>query len=422
MKIRIVDYRENQGGIERFLNQLFLQFRAMPVDAEFEVVSDGTALAMYRGREELARAGIKVIEIERDNIWRFRPATRFHGIPRTTRIQRFLGAGDMSQGYYCVAPSVYAGCDVVWVPSVSGHRVPARLAHRTVGTLHDITAIVFDGLLPLKYRRQELETHRRWLASRATVLTTSQTTRGALEKLYHRRFPRLSVVPILARHQVVQMPVPEAAQWASRPYLFCPANLSLHKNHSVLFRGVSEWGKKHPVVLSGRETDLATSTPRSSAVREDAASLGFEIGKTLIPLGYIQDARFQAVLNGAWALIMPTLAEGGGSYPVLEAMLAGVPVLCSDIPVMREQIERTGGELLWFDPHDPHSLADRLCDLELHYDAWRTRAHEQMHTLKLDSWSAIAQEYWQAFTQAAMARGRFSIRRSSGIPPTPKLQ
>jgi len=33
---------------------------------------------------------------------------------------------------------------------------------------------------------------------------------------------------------------------------------------------------------------------------------------------------------------MTSLAKGGGSYPVEEVLSVGTPVLCSDIPIMRD--------------------------------------------------------------------------------------
>jgi glycosyltransferase involved in cell wall biosynthesis len=50
---------------------------------------------------------------------------------------------------------------------------------------------------------------------------------------------------------------------------------------------------------------------------------------------------------------LPTRAEGFG-LPVVEAMRRGVPVACSDIPVLRE----VGGDVpVYFDPHDPAAVA-----------------------------------------------------------------
>ena len=53
---------------------------------------------------------------------------------------------------------------------------------------------------------------------------------------------------------------------------------------------------------------------------------------------------------------MPSLVEGFG-LPVLEAMMRGVPVACSDIPALREI---AGDCAVLFDPLDPASIAHAL--------------------------------------------------------------
>jgi len=90
---------------------------------------------------------------------------------------------------------------------------------------------------------------------------------------------------------------------------------------------------------------------------------------------------------------MPTLAEGGGSFPVLEAMLRGVPVVVSDIPVMREMVERVGGSVLWFDPRDPKTLASQLRELESDYPRYKRAAVEQISTIRIRSWADVASDY-----------------------------
>ncbi len=51
--------------------------------------------------------------------------------------------------------------------------------------------------------------------------------------------------------------------------------------------------------------------------------------------GYVDDAMRDALLDEAWALLMPSREEGFG-LPVVEAMSRSVPVMASDIPVFRE--------------------------------------------------------------------------------------
>ena len=63
-----------------------------------------------------------------------------------------------------------------------------------------------------------------------------------------------------------------------------------------------------------------------------------------------------ALFQSAQALVFPSTFEGFG-LPVLEAMAAGVPVACSDIPPLREIADEAA---LFFDPLSPERIADAL--------------------------------------------------------------
>jgi len=72
--------------------------------------------------------------------------------------------------------------------------------------------------------------------------------------------------------------------------------------------------------------------------------------------GYISDAELVELLNGAAALVFPSLWEGFG-LPAVEAMSCGVPVLASDCSSLPEVIGEAG---LYFEPTDPASIAGCL--------------------------------------------------------------
>ncbi len=85
------------------------------------------------------------------------------------------------------------------------------------------------------------------------------------------------------------------------------------------------------------------------ALRERVRFLGFVAAEDLAPL-----------VAGAQALALPSRYEGFG-MPVLEAMAAGVPVLCSDRGALPEV---AGGAALLFNPDDAEALAALLARVD----------------------------------------------------------
>lgn len=55
----------------------------------------------------------------------------------------------------------------------------------------------------------------------------------------------------------------------------------------------------------------------------------------VLALGYLSDVDLRSVVAGASALVLPSRDEGFG-LPVLEALACDVPVICSDVPALRE--------------------------------------------------------------------------------------
>jgi glycosyltransferase involved in cell wall biosynthesis len=173
-----------------------------------------------------------------------------------------------------------------------------------------------------------------------------------------------------------------------------------HKNHETLFAGVARWGFKYPLVLTGPGTDFhcASGDGRLGQLLKLVQSLGFKIGENLIPLGYVSDAAYHELLSSSWALVTATLAEGTGSLPVSEALARGIPVVCSDIAPIREELARLGGPLVHsFDPTDPSALAATLGKLEQDYARYKSNALQQVDQLQQRSWGDVAMDYWALF-------------------------
>ena len=61
-------------------------------------------------------------------------------------------------------------------------------------------------------------------------------------------------------------------------------------------------------------------------------------------------------MEGAELFVLPSLYEGFG-IPVLEAMSMKVPVVCSDIPPLREV---AADAAIYFDPESPEDMAEKM--------------------------------------------------------------
>lgn len=398
MKIRVIDYVASLGGGLRFAVELLRALREAHRDLDIEVVSFGAALEHYKHVLSEAGLPLAVTSVRPLRSWTTSPATRTWGIPGTGRLKRLLRYG--TRPHYAVPTSALSECDAVWFPWIRRHRLPRSLPGQVLGTLHDVITLQWPGLLPKDALADERATTHCWLASTAKIAVGSATVRAAIADLFEVSVDRLAVVPPGWDHLRIRRPAnpPRSRKWSAGRFLLYAANTSPHKNHEVLFRAVAMWGVRVPLVLTGLGADLPEKDWRGQQLRELAAACGLVLGDSLIPLGYVPDDEYYGLLTGAWAVVMPSFLEGGGSFPAMEALTCGVPVVSSDIPIMREVLARVQGKVLWFNPHDPADLARKLGELDGNYEHYRKVAKVQATTLRFPTWNESAQAYWEIMT------------------------
>ncbi|WP_341282416.1 glycosyltransferase family 1 protein [Paenibacillus sp. FSL H8-0537] len=302
-----------------------------------------------------------------------------------------------------------AGIDVVYYYWPHTHPYHA-LDRPTVCTFHDTT--MFDYVPPFT-NGEQLKGHwilsKKWLDHVTSVVVSSEHVKNRLIAHFGPRHQSATVVP----HAIT----PIAAQYASQvspataaripsKYIIYPSNTSPHKNHNNLLEALSHWkGRtKCPLVLTGYLTDTLRQpfpdcTPQHSWIPTLISTIrrtGLVVNRDLYPLGFVGDEDIPALIKNAWALIMPSLSEGGGSYPVEEALRLGTPVLCSDIPVMREHLARHSAKIAWFNPQSPDSIVQALEDLTANYDEYKSSAIAGIHD-PAESWDDVAKRYLNVF-------------------------
>lgn len=105
----------------------------------------------------------------------------------------------------------------------------------------------------------------------------------------------------------------------------------------------------------------------------------------------MNDATIDYLYKNAYCVAFPTFNEGFG-LPIIEAFQRGVPVLASDIPILRE----VGGEYCnYFDPYSWQSFAKCVkewMDAPAEYESMR----EKISIYEPVTWDTVADNIWQA--------------------------
>lgn len=295
-------------------------------------------------------------------------------------------------------------CDVVyafWPHLQTFHPTEKPL----VCTFQDTTVLDFPEILGWRGREAEYARSAEWLGSAAQVVVSSEATKNNLVRLFGERYRAAVVIPhaiLPTGHKADEQMSEELAKRLPQKYIVFPANITTHKNHYTLFVAWSRFKRRRefPLVLFGSGTDTLNGQPSDNPLTMRVVGLiernGLSAGEDFHALGYIADADVLPLVKSSAALVMPTLAEGGGSYPVEEALSVGVPVLCSDIPVMREHLSGRSARIAWFDPESADSILRALEDLFDHYDDYKRAALNAVADPRY-TWDDIAAQYVKAF-------------------------
>jgi glycosyltransferase involved in cell wall biosynthesis len=222
-----------------------------------------------------------------------------------------------------------------------GNTGPLRSPVPHVLTVHDVnffTTAALPRLSSLGYRVMV-----RAAARRATrLIAISYAARDEIARVLGVPPERFDVVP----HGPGRAPVEPAEpppDLAGKRVVLCVAAKRPHKNQEALLLALEHLPADTVVVLAGHPEGY------DARLRELAAGVTDRVRFVDDP----SDAELEALWRIAACAAFPTLAEGFG-LPVLEAMRRGVPVACSDLPVLRE----VGGDVpAYFDPADPRSIA-----------------------------------------------------------------
>jgi glycosyltransferase involved in cell wall biosynthesis len=134
---------------------------------------------------------------------------------------------------------------------------------------------------------------------------------------------------------------------------------------------------------------------KSEAIREAVAAVE---GDGLVRhLGYVDESELAALYQAATLVVFPTRYEGFG-LPAVEAQLAGAPLVCSDLPVLREV---AGSGALYVPADDAVAFAETIAGLLADRDALAALAERGRQNAARLSWRRAADQTVASWRRAA---------------------
>lgn len=227
----------------------------------------------------------------------------------------------------------------------------------------------------------------RVLAKSRRIIAVSEQTRADLKRFYPSQAAKTVVVHEAGALDASPKKQPFSAP-EGKPYGLFVGNLSPNKNAGALveaLRLLAERGIEATIYHAGRD---------DGGVITRAQGAGAPV--RLFSVGSLSDDELAAAYAGAAFFVAPSIREGF-CLPVIEAQSYGAPVICSDIPVLREV---AGDGALFIDPKAPKTIADAI-DRFLSNDQFRNEmsAAARCNAGRF-SWAKAARETEAVFAEA----------------------
>jgi len=175
------------------------------------------------------------------------------------------------------------------------------------------------------------------------LIAVSEATRSDLLCFYRIPKERITVV-----HHGVEPAFSRVDRSHTESYLLCVSTLHPHKNLPRLIRAYGRKDRDFPLILAGLR-GFHTETIEG-LIEEMGLQESVQI------TGWVPREELYSLYERARAFVYPSTFEGFG-MPVLEALAAGIPVACADIPPLREV---AGDAALYFDPLNEDAIASAI--------------------------------------------------------------
>jgi glycosyltransferase involved in cell wall biosynthesis len=268
------------------------------------------------------------------------------------------------------------------------HFIPKLRQVTVVATIHDVIPLSHPEWNRYRLPRLKAALWKRSIGWASHVVTVSESAKRDIQRWCRLPADHISVTPLGVGQQWFRDPDPDELDRIRKHYglperyfLFLGV-MQPRKN----IRRLLDAHRQLPAALRQAFPIVTAGPPGWGCAREEAALAAGEAG-ALRNIGPIAEPDLVPLVQGATALVLPSLHEGFG-LPVLEAMAAGTPVIASNAGALPEVADDAA---ILCDPLDVRAWTEALrrvagdCELQ---ESLRGRGRERARQF---SWQRTAE-------------------------------
>jgi len=243
-----------------------------------------------------------------------------------------------------------------------------------ITTMHDVQELHFPEFFSSAQRASRAVNYKRCIDNAKFVIVSYDHVKKDICKYFEKNIHEIKVVsPEINKLWIWKFKKEEPSLQMDNNvpqiFLLYPAATWEHKNHKRLLLAIDTIKKKYNkninLICTGNITPFYTDM-LLPLIKE------LDLDNTVHFLSVVSDEELYRLYKRAKAVVVPTLYEAG-SFPLLESMIMGIPVVCSNVTSLPETI---GSDEFIFDPYDVDDIADKI--FRIMYDA-KYIADNQVH-------------------------------------------
>jgi glycosyltransferase involved in cell wall biosynthesis len=232
-------------------------------------------------------------------------------------------------------------------------------------TLHDVQELYFPEFFSSTQRMNRAKGYKESIDNASAVIVSYEHIRQDIIKFFDKPANEVHVIlmemrnlwfdQFLKKQDLVDI----SSYIGNTSYILYPAATWQHKNHISLLNSIKilkERGISVRLICTGHLTDHFN---KINTVLEE-----LQLEDNIKFVGIVPDDVLYSLYKNAVGVVIPTLYEAG-SFPLIEAILMKIPVICSNVTSLPETI---GNSDFIFNPYDYNSIANKIEELVLSED------------------------------------------------------